>query len=158
MRKLLFALLAVALIAGAAYAASIPQSEDPQAGPGVWLVPVYSAGALDVGDVVVWAIDDSTGDNDNYVETTTTAETYLTAGVVFPNGIAAGGTGTIAIKGVVQVDVVSGEHGGITEGSALCTTTTAGSVKACTTAAVNSRLGLATQSASSGTVLVNVGE
>lgn len=151
MRKFLFALLAVLLIAGMANAVSIPQSEDPNHGPGVWMVPVYSAGALDVGDVVVWAIDDSTGDNDNWVETTTTANTSIVAGVVYPSAISAGGTGTIAIRGVVQVDV----EGGIAAGDLLCTSSTAGTAKSCgtQTIAAYGQFGIATSAASSGEVL-----
>ena len=142
MKKLLFISLAVLLIAGSAYAISLPQSEvGDSGGPFVWTQQVYnntadssgynSSATLDVGDVVVWDILNSTGDNDNYVTLTTTADTYLVAGVVYPNAIAAGDTGTIAIRGVVKVDIAQAGASNITLGSLVCTSTTAGAANVC---------------------------
>lgn|SRR3990167_4378570 len=132
MRKLLSLVLALLLMSGVAFAASIPQSEDPVAGPAVWTVPVYnnSGAILDIGDVVVWDIGSSTGDDDNYVTTTTTADTALVAGVVYPSDIAIGGTGTIAVKGVVQVD---SHENFVSQPGLACTSVTAGSARPCRT-------------------------
>ena len=152
MRKYIFALLAILLLAGVAVAASIPQSEDPNNGPGVWMIPVHAESALDVGDVVVWDIDASSGDDDNWVETTTTASTGLVAGVVYPNAIDAGGSGTIAIRGVVQVDFDSGGIGAAM--SLLCTSATAGSATNCNNDANN--FGIVTQACTSGSCLAYI--
>ena len=134
MRKKFLFLAALLFLARAVFAANIPDVEDPKDGPAVWLMPVYnnSGGTLDVGDVVVWDTDASTGDNDNYVNTTTTADTYIVAGVIYPADITAGNSGTIAIRGVVQVDVVSAEQLGVVNGPA-CTSGTAGAARSCTT-------------------------
>ena len=111
MRKLIFALLAVLLIAGMAYAVSIPQSEFPTEGPYIWTVPVYNntTSTMDVGDCVIWDIGSSTGDDDNYVDLAIAGEegTYLTAGVVVGNDIPSYGMGQIAVHGVVSVDTAS---------------------------------------------------
>jgi len=130
MKKLLYAFLAVLLIAGAAYAVSIPQTEDAENGPFVWYVPVYNSNAstLAAGDVVVWEIDESTGDNDNWVEDTTTADTPLVAGVIWPSSIAVGASGTMAVHGVVECTV---DASGVGAMGTLCTSTTAGSGGAC---------------------------
>lgn len=132
--KKLFLVLSLLALAGVSHAANIPGAVDPKGGPEVWTVPVYnnSGGTLDVGDVVIWDIVSSTGDNDNYVTTTTTADyTGPVAGVVYPADIAAGDSGTIAIYGVVQVDAIAAH---LTSDNALaCTSTTAGSAKSCTT-------------------------
>ena len=124
--------------------ASTGGAVNPTDGPEVWTVPVYSAGALDVGDVVVWTVDDSTGDNDYWVETTTTAETGIVAGVVFPNAIAAGGKGTIAVRGVVDVDCVS-----VVAGGPICASGTAGAATHC--AANKNSFGHATETCGLGT-------
>lgn len=136
MRKLFLVLLAIFALVGVANAINIPQSEDAKNGPAIWTVPVYNnTTVLDVGDVVIWDIGNSTGDNDNYVTTTTTAGTYIIAGVVFPSAIAAGDTGTIAVRGVVQVDYIA--TGGLAAaGGILCTTTSAGNASNCTTDAL----------------------
>jgi len=129
MKKLFLLSLAVLLIAGYVWAADIPQSEDPKQGPAIWYLPVFNnTTALTKGDVVVWDISSSTGDNDNYVTTTTTADTFAVAGVVWPSDIAAGGRGTVAIKGVVDVNVRAGTT---KTGSLLCTYTTAGAAGTC---------------------------
>lgn len=125
-------LLAVLLMAGGlAHAISIPDGEDAKNGPAVWLVPVYnnSGSTMDVGDVAVWDISSSTGDVSNYVTTTTTAGTSIVAGIVYRNDIAAGDTGTIAVHGVVAVDMASG---GNTVNGPVCSSATAGSGMSCT--------------------------
>jgi hypothetical protein len=149
MNKFFGIFLAVLLVCGVAFAASIPGTEDATDGPAVWTIPVYnnSSGTLDVGDVVVWDIANSTGDNDNYVTTTTTADTHIVAGVVYPSDIADGAVGTIVIRGVVQVDVVQGNLQ--TAGGLACTGTTAGSAGSC--ADDNAAFGIVTQGSSGGT-------
>ena len=138
MKKLLLILLLALSVTGTAMAANIPAYVDPQTGPEIWLTPVYvdtASTAIDVGDVVCWDMDSSTGDNDNWVEQCTAADTYLVAGVAYPTGIAAGETGTIAIKGPVQVDAVASSLN-LVNGLA-CSSTTAGSARSCTTDAAN---------------------
>ena len=132
MKKYIYVLLALLVLGGVAYATTVPDATEPkEGGPNLWLESVYNnAGAtLDVGDVVIWDVDASTGDNDNWVTTTTTADTYQVAGVVYPADIAAGASGSIAIKGPVQVDAIA-SHLGVVKGLA-CTSTTAGSAKDC---------------------------
>lgn len=133
MKKYLVCLLSLLLISGVAYGASIPNAVNPKDGPEIWLTEVYnnSGSALDAGDVVVWDIGSSTGDDDNYVTTSTTADTMLVAGVVYPAGIAASASGSIAIKGIVDCDVPSAS-GTIAAGSYLCTSGVAGNGKVCT--------------------------
>src|SRR3990167_5752867 len=135
MKKLLNVFLVVLLILGMAVvsqAASIPQSERGNEGPAPWYIPVYnnSGSDFDAGDVVTWDIGSSTGDNDNYVTTTTASDTLLVAGVVWPNAITAGDTGTIAIKGVVECDIGAQ---GVGAGGPLCTSATTGGGDQCTT-------------------------
>lgn len=94
------------------------------------LIPVYnnSGGTLDAGDVVVADFDASTGDNDLYVTTTTTADTGLVIGVVWPADIAATAVGSVVVYGFAECDV---DAGGIGEASTLCTGTTAGTGGVC---------------------------
>ena len=94
-------------------------------------VPVYnnSGGALDEGDVVVWDIVSSTGDNDLYVTTTTTANTGLVAGVVSQGGIASASSGSIVVYGLAQCDLAPPGSAG---GGLLCTSATAGAGANCT--------------------------
>ena len=138
MKKLFLAILFLGLAVGS-QAASIPLGVEPaNGGPELWLQSVYVASgstALDVGDVVCWDGDSSTGDDDSWVEQCSTLDTYLVAGVVYPIGIAAGSSGTIAIKGPVQVDAVPG-HLTVAPGLA-CASATAGSAASCSTTAAN---------------------
>ena len=124
MKKLVLALFAVLLIAGMAYAVSLPQSEEAKAGPGIWYLPVYNndSETLDAGQVVVWDIGSSTGDNDNYVVNTTTVDTAIVAGVIWPADIAINDSGTMAIRGVVECNMTNAT----TAGGVLCTSTEAG--------------------------------
>lgn len=123
----LFAALLIASIAGTALAHTM--SYNPQDGHGVQAIPVYnnSGSDLDVGDVVVWDIGSSTGDNDAYVTTTTTADTHIVAGVVWHSTIATGETGSIAIYGLVDCDSVDG----IAAGGPICSSGTAGAARTC---------------------------
>lgn len=149
----LFALLVLAGGANLAQAISIPEGEDAKNGPAPWLVPAYNntSSSLAAGSVVIWDIGSSTGDNDNYVNTTTTRDTYIVAGVVYPNAIAAGDTGTIATHGVVPVTVTSA---GVTDAGPVCSSTTAGAAVSCSTNAA--AFGIATATGTSGNVNVMV--
>jgi len=124
-KRLFLIILAVLLMVGSAYAISIPQSEDASNGPAIWLVQVYNNDTATVaaGDVLVWEISESTGDNDNYVNVTSTADTQLVAGVVWPSAIAAGAKGTMAVRGVVDCDI---NAGGVASLGTICTSTTEG--------------------------------
>ena len=130
MRKLFLLLALLLVMASGAMAAAIPQVTDPDNGPEVWLKDIYNAdgGALAIGDVVVWDTVNSDGDNDNWVRRTTTADTWIVAGVVYPSAIEAGQTGSIAFHGVVDVTVTGSVIG---DGSSLCSSTTAGSAYGC---------------------------
>lgn len=94
-------------------------------------VSVYnnSASTVSKSDVVVWDIDASTGDDRFYINTTTTADTALVAGIVWPADIAAGARGSIAIWGIVQCTV---DDDGADEAGPLCTSATAGEAQSCT--------------------------
>lgn len=149
--KLFLLSLLFVSMAGLGYAANIPELVDPDEGPEVWVTSVYnnSGGTLDAGDIVVWDISSSTGDNDNYVTTTTSACTHLVAGVVYPNDIAAGKPGTIAIRGIVDVDAVSGT---IVTNTAIGTSATAGAATVCPIASGWAVAGHATAQEASNTV------
>lgn len=155
MRKLLLILALLLLGATKSYAIAIPEAENPAEGPALWIVPVYNAEAsttLDVGDVVVWDIGSSTGDNDNYVKSTTTADTALVAGVIYGADIAAGGVGNMVVHGVVDVDSLTTSMN--TVGGLACTSTTGGSAKTCDTQA--NAFGIITQVQSGGSAKVYV--
>jgi len=132
MKRILFSVLALLIFVGVAYAHN--PLYDPQTTDG-WarLAPVFNnAGAtVSKGDVVVWDIDGSTGDDDFYITTTTTDDTGLVAGVVWPADIADQATGSIAIWGIVQCNV---DATGADENSTLCTSTTAGDASSCSDA------------------------
>jgi len=131
MKKLFLVSLAVLLMGGVAWAISFPQSEKGDVGPYVWTVPVYnnSGSNMPAGTVAVWQITSSTGDDDNYVTTSTDVDTFLVAGVIYPNAIASTDTGTMAVHGVVTVLV---GPDGVAEGSLLCVdNTTAGLANNC---------------------------
>uniref|UniRef100_A0A6M3KGK8 Uncharacterized protein n=1 Tax=viral metagenome TaxID=1070528 RepID=A0A6M3KGK8_9ZZZZ len=144
-----------AMITIVSVGAHIPGAIDPKNGPEIWTLPVYTASALDAGDVVQWCIDDSDGDNDYWVETTTSANTYIVAGVVWPSDIAAGGVGTIAVRGVVDADVAYGGYGASAVGP-VCTSSTAGSLYSCeATPGASFGIGLSDPSSNSMKVFVN---
>lgn len=91
-------------------------------------VPVYnnSGSALDTGDVVIWDVGSSTGDNDLYVTTTTTANTGLVAGVV-DSAIGAASVGFIVTYGFAECDIANT----VLNGTLICTGITAGSGRPC---------------------------
>lgn len=128
MRKLFLALLAILLVAGVGYAHEL--SYDPQTSLPNITIPVYnnSGSALTAGMNVIWDIDASTGDDDAYVTTTTTAGTNLVAGVVARN-IATGESGAIVIWGLTTCTVT-----GVAENGTICTSGTAGTGSWCTDA------------------------
>ncbi len=130
MKKLLsflFAALLLTTLTGAVLAHTI--AYDPQSTMGNIAVPVYnnSGAALAAGDVVVWDIGSSTGDDDAYVTTTTTADTSIVAGIIWPATINAGNTGSMVIWGLAQCDI----KGASNAGSVLCSSTTAGESAPC---------------------------
>ena len=156
MKKLVL-VLAILLMCGVAQAANIPAMVDPVNSPEVWTTVVFSnesSTTLDAGDIVKWDIDNSTGDNKNYILGADSADTHLVAGVVYPADITAGNSGSIAIHGVVPVDVV-GMGGGIAAGSPVCSSSTEGSAGLCSTA--SKAIGFATAAPSGGSVNVFVG-
>lgn len=130
MKKILFSLFAVLLMCGTVMAGGIPDTIDPQNGPFFGSITVFnnSGGTLSAGDTVIWDIDSSTGDNDAYVTTTTTADTGLVAGIVWPAQITDQSTGSMATWGVVQCDVA----GNVVADTHLCSSTTAGEAATCT--------------------------
>jgi hypothetical protein len=130
MMKKLFLVLALLSLSGVAFAANIPVAVDPSAGPEIWTQEVFNdaGSALTSGSVVVWDYTDTDMSNiENrkmYVTTTTTADDIAVAGVVVDPSIANQDVGTIAIRGPVVT--LSAANGGITAGTAVGTTTTAG--------------------------------
>lgn len=140
---------------------NIPRAVDPINGPEVWTVPVYSASEVQVGDVVVWTVDDSSGDNDYWVENTTTEATGSVAGIVFPATISAGGTGAVAVRGIVTGNTVVTPHGAgtIAAGDLICTANETaniglGAVEVCTPANAPYAIGYATADESGNSVLM----
>ena len=137
MKKLLIAIFAILLMAGIASATNVPRTISATDGPEVWLVSVYnnSSSTIDAGDVVIWDIDESTGDDDNYVNTTTGGATRIVAGVVYPVDIAAKSVGLLAVRGVVDCDTVADTDadGYIVADTLLVTSGTAGAAQASAT-------------------------
>ena len=138
MRKLFsfLAVLMALLVTGLAQAHEL--AYDPLTGLSYISVPVYnnSGGDLDAGDVVVWDISSSTGDNDAYVTTTTTADTAIVAGVIWPKTIGTGLEGSMVIWGLAECDVSSV---GVVAGGPVCTaSSSAGNGDQCTTVALES--------------------
>jgi len=160
-RLFLLTCLLMLSITGLVSAANIPAAVDPDdGGPEVWTIQVYndddSSGDFDVGDIVIWDIDASTGDNDNWVTTTATADyTGAIAGIVYPKAIAYHETGSVAIWGSVQADILNG-HGQTLYGY-ICTSATAGSGRDCASATNSTEYGQIVQvgSSTSAQILVN---
>lgn len=155
MKRLFFVLLAVLLMGGVCFAQN--QMIDPTTSVAQDRTSVYnnSGGDLDIGDVVVWDIDASTGNNDAYITTTTTADTHLVAGIVYPDAIATGQVGSILTFGVGTCDTLYGAAPA--ENGDLCTSTTAGAGSNCSTSGAN-QYGFCTAVAASNscTCFVNV--
>jgi hypothetical protein len=147
MRKLFLMAIALMLVGSQAFATGIQTAVEPKSGgPIVWTESVYNASNtdFDAGDVVVWTIGDSTGDNDLWVTTNTTttaAANNLVAGVVYPVAIASGDIGSIAVWGIgIPVDVTATVTAA---GDDICKSGTAGSAAACvaTDAGIYSSIG-----------------
>lgn len=120
-------------------------------------IPVYnnSGGTLDAGDVVIMDMDASTGDNDLYVTTTTTADTALVVGVVWPADIASTDVGSVVVYGFAECDVNSL---GVGENGPICTSTTAGAGRSCTNLDTRGKYAVSTvaiTASSQGTCWVN---
>lgn len=158
MKKLKLFSLAILLsfvVIGFAFAAQIPDITQPSTGNESWSMQVHnnSGAALDDGDVVIWDIDSSTGDDDMYITTTSTKGTGPIAGVV-KGSIAIGDVGTIVVYGYATVDTVgAGEAGG--RGTPMTTSGTTGSVTT-DAAAGNYILGDSVVATSSGSTIVFV--
>lgn len=153
-KSLVLAFLFTLVVAGSAFAVSFTHSINPETGgPELTIMSVYnnSSSTMDVGDVAIWDGDASTGDDDNWVNTTTTADTYIVAGVVYPADILAGGVGTIVIRGPVQTDFIAG--GNSVDGPA-CSSATAGAARSCNTDAAN--FGFVTQAGTGTSAVVCV--
>ncbi len=122
----MFALLLALSITGIATSHEVVC--DPTVGPCVVTMSVYnnSSGTMAVGDVVIWDVDAITGDDDNYVNTTTTA-TATVAGVVYPSAISTKERGSIAIYGAVDVDIL----GSVIANDKICASGTAGEAATC---------------------------
>ena len=133
---LLTALLLVSMtgLSEAFFGAVSPEATNGQANV---TIPVFnnSSGTLDAGDVVILDVDASTGDNDMYVTTTTTADTNLVVGVVWPSSILDQTDGSVVVYGMAECDVNSL---GSAENGPLCTSTTAGAGRPCTSVALES--------------------
>ena len=120
------------IVTGIAFSAQIPDVTQPASGPEKWQMSVFnnSGAALDDGDLVIWDVGSSTGDDDMYVTTSTTAGTGPIAGVV-EGSIAIASTGSITVYGVTNVDTdgggVTGAGTNMTVGSQTGTATTIGS-------------------------------
>lgn len=160
--KKFFLMVALLAFAGLANAANIQTYFEPKSGgPEIWTDQIYNASNtdFDVGDVVIWTIGDSTGDNDNWVTTSSTggaAETKKVAGIVYPNAIASGDIGSIAIWGTgVAVDTVSAVTAA---GDPLCAATTAGSATKCVTtdAGIYSSFGFCTSTPASSSCVARI--
>ncbi len=130
MKKILLSLLVVLLSVGVAYAGNIPWVVDPKNQVEVWTTSVYNNAGKELtrGEVVIWDIGSSDGDNDNYVTVTSTADTLLVAGIVYPSAIADGANGTIAIYGMVDVDYTGAQ----TVLDVVCTSGTTDKADDCT--------------------------
>lgn len=143
MKKLFFIFLAVFLLtASSAYAQG--QAVDPKNGPEVWVTSVFnnSSSTVNAGDIVIWDIDDSAGDNDNYINTTTTADTSQVAGIVWPAAIAGKAYGSIATR-AMGITVNTG-YNAPGAGSELCTSGVAGIAVTCSEIGDPNRVGFCT--------------
>lgn len=147
MRKFLFSLIALLVFVGVA---SAQIAIDPENGPVSQLIPVYNNASATVtaGDVVIWDIDASTGNDDFYVTTTTDADSSIVAGVVWPNSCATKTRCTIAVWGT---GVTVNTTGGPGTTSELCTSGTAGKATQCSEAGDPNRFGQCTGEDSSNT-------
>lgn len=93
-------------------------------------VPVYnnSGSTLSAGAVVVWDIGSSSLDNDAWVTTTTSADTSIVAGIIWPYAIDAGKPGSMAVWGLAECDMGAFA---VSAGTPICTSTSAGTAGNC---------------------------
>lgn len=110
MRKISLFLFALLFLIGVANATNIPMNTEPKNYPVVWTEEVYANAAVTSGYVVQWDFETSDSSTDVYddmcpwVKTVATAESPWTAGVCpLGQNIAAGGTGSIIIRGPTPV-------------------------------------------------------
>jgi len=149
MKRFLPVFLAILLLLSFTGLVDAQKIVDTADGPEVWVTSVYnnSTSTISAGDIVVWDISSSTGDNDNYVNTTTTADTTLAAGIVWPADIAGKSIGSIAIR---ATGITVNTLGGTTVPTSLCTSGTTGRADACSESAGDpNRVGYCTAADSS---------
>jgi len=141
MRKLVYSLVVLLVLTGSAIAANIPKVEDPRNGPGVWTIPVQnkSANVLEVGSLVQWDIASTTGTDDNAINVTASANTSLIAGVVHGTDCQPLSDCTIAIRGVVGVDVT----GTVNANDPICPSSTGGLAIQCVGGDTEFQIGVA---------------
>jgi len=130
---------------------------DPEAGPEIWVTSVYnnSSSTITSGSIVIWDIDASTGDNDNYINTTTTADTTQVAGIVWPADILSKGKGSIVVRGT-GITVTVTNSAGVGVGTELCTGGTAGTAHHCSESGDPNSVGFCTSANSSGTCVAYI--
>ena len=146
MKKLLFVLAILLVVAGNAYADHVPLAVDAKNEPAVWTADVYngSATAIASGTIAQWDFETSdsvTSDNDDmcpWVITADAASDIWTAGVVpYGKAIAAYSPGAIIIRGPAYVlehstppvaNEICGSHtnGTVTTDAASANTTSLG--------------------------------
>ena len=128
--KFLIALAVLLMAGGTAFAGLQIGSDGVRGDSNQVLTSVYnnSASNLTSGTVVIWDTALSGDANEGaYVNTTTSADSNLVAGVVVSDTILAGGVGTICVRGPVYALYANSTDGSTdTVGTAIGTTTVAG--------------------------------
>lgn len=132
MRKLFLVLVALLVVSVGNAQAWFAADAKTTNGAASVSIPIYndddSSSDWDAGDVIVLDASDSTGDNDLYGTRTTTADTGLVVGVVWPSAITNGNVGSVVVYGFAECDLSAL---GIAADSPICTSTTAGAGDAC---------------------------
>jgi hypothetical protein len=150
MKKYIGLFVAVLLLGSVTYSYSHSILADPKTtdGAAYQVTPIYnnSGAALDAGDVVVWDIGNSTGDNDLYVTTTTTADTGIVAGVVL-SAIGIASEGSAVVWGFAQCDIGAQ---GVGDGGPICTSATTGGGDMCSDANGGQAYAIASAAGASG--------
>ena len=143
MRKMILILVALLFVSVGNAQAWFAADAKTTDGAANVVIPVYnnSGGTLDAGDVVIMDMDASTGDNDLYVTTTTTADTGIVVGVVWPADISSTAVGSVVVYGFAECDTAIG---GVGENGPICTSTTAGAGKSCTSNTFEGKYAVAT--------------
>lgn len=131
---------------------------DPDAGPEIWVTSVFnnSSSTISKGSIVIWDIDESTGDNDNYINTTTVVDTSQAAGIVWPVDILSKEIGSIVVRGTGITVIVTTNTTGVQEGTQLCTSGTAGTAGHCSEIADPNNIGFCTSDNSGGTCVAYI--